>query len=66
MDLVYDAEKNAANVRKHGVDLDDARLVLFDMRALVREDSEAEGERRFVAVGADALGRILTVVYTYR
>ena len=40
--------------------------MLFDFRALVREDSEAKGEQRFVAVGADALGRVLTVVYTYR
>ena len=40
--------------------------MLFDFRALVREDSEAKGEQRFVAVGADALGRVLTVVNTYR
>jgi len=32
----------------------------------VREDDDAEGEQRFVAVGSDALGRLLTVVYTYR
>jgi len=66
MHLEYDPAKNAANVRKHGIDFDDAGLVLFDFRALVREDSEAKGEQRFVAVGADALGRVLTVVYTYR
>jgi hypothetical protein len=33
---------------------------------LVLEDDDAEGEQRFVAVGSDALGRLLTVVYTYR
>jgi uncharacterized protein (DUF4415 family) len=38
----------------------------FDPMALVREDTETEGEQRFVAVEMDALGRILTVVYTYR
>jgi uncharacterized protein len=62
----YDPAKNAANLRKHGVDLEDAMLVLFDPRALVREDADAAGEQRFAAVGRDALGRVLTVVYTYR
>lgn len=66
MHLEYDPAKRAANLRKHGIDLEDARPVLFDPRALVREDGDAEGEPRFVAVGLDALGRLLTVVYTYR
>ena len=66
MELEYDPDKNAANLRKHGVDFEDARLVLYDSRALIREDTETEGEQRFVAVGADALGRTLAVVYTYR
>jgi uncharacterized DUF497 family protein len=43
-----------------------ALLMLLDPMALVREDTETEGEQRFVAVGMDALGRILTVMYTYR
>lgn len=32
----------------------------------MHEDSDTEGEQRFVAVGLDALGRLLTVVYTDR
>jgi uncharacterized DUF497 family protein len=48
------------------VGLEDAKLVLFDPMALVSEDTETEGEQRFVVVGMDALGRILMVVYTYR
>ena len=66
MHLEYDSAKRTANRRKHGIDLEDAAPVLFDPRALVREDSDAKGEQRFVAVGRDALGRLLTVVYTYR
>jgi len=66
MCLEYDPAKRAANLRKHGIDLEDAMPVLFDPRALVREDADAEGEQRLVAVGLDALGRLLTVVYTYR
>ncbi|MGQ0592217.1 MAG: BrnT family toxin [Gammaproteobacteria bacterium] len=34
--------------------------------ALVREDAGTEDEHRFVAVGRDALERLLTVVYPYR
>lgn len=66
MYIEYDPAKNAINRRKHRVDLEDAQLVLLDPMALVREDARAETEQRFVAVGRDALGRILTVVYTYR
>ena len=62
----YDPAKRTANLRKHGIDLQDAMPVLFDPRALVLEDDDAEGEQRIVAVGSDALGRLLTVVYSYR
>ncbi len=66
MDLDYDLSKNAINLRKHGVDLEDAKLVLFDPMAVVCEEADARGEQRFVAVGADTWGRVLTVVYIYR
>jgi uncharacterized DUF497 family protein len=66
MQLEYDPEKRVLNLRKHGVDLEDASIVLFDPRALIREDTDALEEQRFIAVGSDALGRLLTVVYTYR
>jgi uncharacterized protein len=32
---------------------------------LLLEDDVAEGEQRFVALGSDALGRLLSVVCTY-
>ena len=66
MRLEYDPAKRIANQRKHGIDLEDASLVLLDPHARVREDLNAVGEQRFIAVGSDALGRILTIVYTYR
>lgn len=67
MHIEYDPAKNAINRRKHRVGLEDAKLVLFNPMALVREDTETEAEQRFVAVEMDALlGRILTGAYTYR
>ncbi len=40
--------------------------VLFDPNALTREDTEAQGEQRFVSLGMDSSGRIPVVVYAYR
>jgi uncharacterized DUF497 family protein len=66
MEILWDPEKAAANLRKHGVDFADAAGVFEDLSALTREDPDVEGEQRFVSVGLDFLGRVLTIVYTYR
>ena len=34
--------------------------------ALTIEDQNIDGEKRFVTVGSDSIGRIVVVVYTYR
>src|SRR2546428_5769393 len=61
----WDAEKAAANLRKHGVDFADAETALHDEVALTQPDDDPEGER-FVTLGTDALGRLLVVVYEWR
>ncbi len=66
MEILFDLAKNECNKRDHGIDFEDAKLVLSDPFALVREDDDAEGEQRFVALGGDAMGRVLIVAYTYR
>ncbi len=63
---VWDPEKAKLNLRKHGIHLSDAEGVLFDPHALTEEDETADGERRYVTIGLDSLGRVLVVVYTYR
>ena len=65
MEVNWDPLKARANLAKHRVAFDDAELVLSDPLGLTREDPDARGEERFVTVGADALGRILAVVYAY-
>jgi uncharacterized DUF497 family protein len=62
---VWGGEKAAANLKKHRVDFADAVGVFDDEFALRREDPDAEGEERFVALGMDHVGRAV-VVYTYR
>ena len=66
MALIWDPAKAEANLKKHGVRFSDAETVLFDPLALSMEDSDAEGEDRYVAIGRDAVGRVTVVVYTYR
>jgi hypothetical protein len=61
----WDREKAAANLRKHRVDFADAETALRDEMAMTMPDDDPEGER-FVALGMDALGRLLVVVYEWR
>ena len=63
MRFQYDPAKAAANVRKHGVSFADAEGVLRDPLALTIEDPDAQGERRYVAIGVGSLGELLVVVY---
>ena len=66
MKITWDPMKARANLAKHGVRFSDAESVLFDPGALTRKDEDAEGEQRFISVGSDAMGRVLTVVYSYQ
>ncbi len=62
----WDPEKAWANLEKHGVKFSDAEVALFDPNAITVEDETSEGERHYVSIGMDALGRILVVVFSYR
>jgi uncharacterized protein len=58
--------KAKANRRKHGVDFPHAEQALRDPSGVTIEEPDSEGERRFVTLGMDALGRILVVIHTPR
>ena len=66
MKITWDPAKAESNFRKHKIRFADAEAVLFDPMALTIEDETTESEERFVSVGADALNRVMVVVYTYR
>jgi hypothetical protein len=66
MKITWDPAKAESNFRKHKIRFSDAEAVLFDPMALTIEDETAQSEERFVSVGADALNRVVVVVYTYR
>ncbi len=65
MVIIWDPQKAEANFRKHRIRFSDAETVLFDPMTLTIEDQIIDQELRFLSVGADALGRILVIVYTY-
>jgi uncharacterized protein len=65
MRFEWDAAKNRANVRAHGIDFDDA-VAIFDGPTWERFDDRRDyGEERWAAVGLMA-GIEVTVVYTDR
>jgi hypothetical protein len=66
MDFEWDAEKEALNLRKHGVRFSVAARVLFDpYRIEVYDGREDYGEDRWATIGyADSA--LLYVVYTVR
>ncbi len=66
MNLEFDPQKALANLQKHGVSFAEVEPVFYDDFALTREDRVAAGESRFVSVGMDALGRVVTVCWTQR
>jgi uncharacterized DUF497 family protein len=64
--IEFDPAKAKSNLRKHGVSFAHAEQALRDPMALTIEDPDSRNERRFVTMGADALGRVLVVVHTQR
>jgi uncharacterized DUF497 family protein len=63
----WDENKNTANLRKHGVSFETAKLVFDDMDCLVRPDPTEAGEQRWHAIGLiRQTAVVLTVVHTYR
>lgn len=66
MEYEWDPVKANTNRRKHNVDFADAVTVFADERAITIPDDEHVEEDRYITIGADAQGRILVVVYTWR
>jgi uncharacterized DUF497 family protein len=65
MDYEWDPAKADANTAKHGIHFPDAVSVFEDDAAFTVHDPHID-EERFLTIGADAIGRILVVAYTFR
>ena len=66
MDVQWDPAKARSNLRKHGVSFSDVETVFYDPFAISFEDSGLKDENRFVAIGMDALSRVVVAVYAYQ
>jgi uncharacterized protein len=66
MTATFDPKKDAENLKKHGVSLSEGDGVLSDPLAITIEDESAEGEQRFVTLGANTFGTLMGVVWTPR
>ncbi|MBK8167865.1 MAG: BrnT family toxin [bacterium] len=66
MTAAWDPLKAAANYRKHGIRFSDAETALHDPFGTTIAQEDVDGETRMVVIGADHLGRILTVVHVHR
>lgn len=64
--IEFDPAKARANLAKHKVSFAHAEQALRDPLAVTIEDPDSEGERRFITMGSDALGRVLVVIHTTR
>ena len=62
----WDPAKARSNLVKHGISFSDAEAVFDDLFAVSMPETGPHSEQRFAAIGADARGRIIVVVYTYR
>lgn len=63
IEFEWDGKKAASNLRKHGIDFEDAIAVFEGPVLEIRSDRK--GEVRYMAIG-EAEGRVIGVIYTPR
>lgn len=64
LEFEWDEAKRLSNIRKHGIDFEQARL-LFDGRSILTVRSSFSVEERFLTT-AELDGNFITVVWTQR
>ncbi len=63
----WDKTKNILNIKKHGIDFNEAATVFLDDEALLIEDEKHSGEEdRFVLLGFSQKANLLIVCHCYR
>ncbi len=67
LQFVWDRQKAAANLRKHGVEFEEAATAFGDALSITIPDPDhSAGEERWLLVGEGRAGRLLVVAYTER
>jgi uncharacterized protein len=67
MEFEWNAEKAAANVKKHGVDFNEAAAVFADPLSVTFGDPDhSEDEDRYISIGTTDRGHLVIVSHTDR
>ena len=67
MKFDWDLDKNKSNIKKHGVDFEEAETVFQDEMALeLFDDEHSEDEDRYIIIGISSKTRELMVCHCYR
>ena len=67
MGFQWDDAKDARNLRKHGVDFDEAATAFYDPLALVLlDETHSREEERLILLGRSLRGRLRVTVFTER
>ena len=67
LQFIWDRDKAAANLRKHGVDFEEAATAFGDPLSITIPDPDhSAGEERWLLVGHSSAGRLLVVAHTER
>ena len=67
MKFDWNPDKNKSNIRKHGVDFEEAETVFQDEMALeLFDDEHSGGEDRYIIIGISSKTRELMVCHCYR
>lgn len=65
--VIWDSDKAAANLRKHGIDFHEAATAFGDPLSITISDpGHAVGEERWLLVGQSLAGHLLVVAHTER
>ena len=67
LEFEWDAKKEKANAKKHGVSFDDARTAFYDDTAMVFYDPDhSNDEDRFILLGMSVRAGVLVVCHCIR
>lgn len=66
INVEFDLNKAAINLRKHGVSFEDAKTVFLDPHAITIENFGDDREVRYETLGMDSKMRLLVVIWTDR
>ena len=63
----WDDTKNEINLKKHGIDFDEAKTVFYDERGIVFDDPDhSTDENRFIILGRSINSNICMVCHCFR